>query len=268
MFIIPGLKLTFDGKAVVKWSEVTPQVVGPSPLCSVHKLEPITRTDSRTYFNLSKQLFGDGENPCVFPPGENSYNFSFQIPPIDLPSTYASRFCKVEYLLEVKLTTSERVFDQFIAQKGIRVCPVVDLNKSPALMTPGGWQVTKNFSVFCYSHGDISIQVTAPRNGYHPGEVIDLTVDIDNSSSRTVMAVVARLVQEDTYLANGKIQVLNHQVFNSSCQQRVPPFKSETFCLPVNVPRSAPPTNLGNCEIIKVYYKLQVFASIINYCPY
>lgn len=78
-----GMKLKFEGKATVHWTEeVTEKTdAGDKKVTKSHD-------DSDSFFEFKSYLLGDGRSDVKLPAGQNSYNFSFQLPMMNIPSSY------------------------------------------------------------------------------------------------------------------------------------------------------------------------------------
>lgn len=122
-----------------------------------------------------------------------SYPFSFQLPLMNLPSSYLGQHGKVEYLLEANVKRSWK-FD-FNAKQYITVNSIVDLNNDPVAAEPGEWKTAKTFCCLCCASGPLTMTIRLKTKGYCSGEIIPVEVEINNMSTRGVTDLSAELVQ-------------------------------------------------------------------------
>jgi hypothetical protein len=64
-------------------------------------------------------------------------------------------------------------------------CSVIDFSLF-SFQSPTGMTLSKNVCCLCCSSGPISAYLSLPRRGYVPGDIIPLTVEIENLSSRKI----------------------------------------------------------------------------------
>ncbi|ODN02196.1 Arrestin domain-containing protein 3 [Orchesella cincta] len=253
-----GLKLKFEGKASVHWSEEKTERTGSGNDATDRK---VTKNfdDSDNFFDFKNYLLGDGRSDVKIPPGESSYPFSFQLPLMNLPSSYVGQHGKVEYLLEANVKRSWK-FD-YNAKQFITVNSIVDLNNDPQAAESGDWKTSKTFCCLCCASGPLDMHVRLKNKGFVPGEIIGLEVEINNLSTRGINDISTQLVQEATFFAQSSKNQSFKPIIDMKRSQGVDPGDSDIWRAELLVP-PVPPTKLGGCRIIDVQYVLKVEAHV------
>lgn len=105
-----------------------------------------------------------------------------------------------------------------------------------------------------------------PRQGYTPGQSIDLELDVDNRSSVNIKEIILKLVKKSKFLSEKEYFTWEHTTAFST--QKVGGLKSysqETKTYQIAIP-SLPPTDEQTSGVINITYKLRVrmkFASTV-----
>ncbi|CAL8109319.1 unnamed protein product [Orchesella dallaii] len=245
-----GMTLKFEGNVRVHWTvRKTERGTGSgSDRTVTHNYN-----DWQRIFEFQNYLLGDGRSDVEIPAGESSYPFSFQLPPMNLPSSYMGIYGKVEYLLEANVIRSWK-FD-YNTKQYITVNGLVDLNNYPQAAEPGECETSKTFCCWCCATGPLCMTVRLKKRGFVPGEMVPLEVEVNNLSNRGVSDISAELVQEASFFAQGARNYSVRPVISVKRGKGVDPGDRDIWRLEMVVP-FVPPTNLGGCRLIDVQYVL------------
>ncbi|CAL8142678.1 unnamed protein product [Orchesella dallaii] len=249
-----GMTLKFEGKVSVHWSVEKTERTGTGNDATDRKVTQ-NYDDSESFFEFKNYLLGDGRSDVKIPAGESSYPFSFQLPPMNLPSSYMGTYGKVEYLLEANVKRSWK-FD-YNTKQYITVNGLVDLNNDPQAAEPGEWKTSKTFCCWCCATGPLDVTVRLKNKGFVPGEMVPLEVEVNNLSNRGVSDISAQLVQEASFFAKSDKNQSVKPIISEKQGKGVDPGDSDIWRLEMIVP-SVPPTKLGGCRLIDVQYVLKV----------
>ncbi|XP_052278841.1 arrestin domain-containing protein 3-like isoform X2 [Dreissena polymorpha] len=242
------VSLRFEGKANVHWTEQHTTGSGKS-----------RRTETRhyyaheDYFNFDLMLFGSGQS-TLLQAGRRTFPFSFFLPP-NLPSSFEGAFGNVRYSLKGKIDRPWK-FDHK-TKKLFAVVSVLDLNEQTMAMSPAEGGNEKNLCCLCCKSGPISATFRIDRQGFVPGETIQLSAEICNHSSRKMKASRVRLIMYIMYHAIQKKRSVQQDVAVASHQAILPGDSDIWNREPLHVP-PIPPSYLVGCSIIDIKYVLQL----------
>uniref|UniRef100_T1GD16 Uncharacterized protein n=1 Tax=Megaselia scalaris TaxID=36166 RepID=T1GD16_MEGSC len=117
-------------------------------------------------------------------PGIHTFNFACQLP-VTCPSSFEGNKGRVRYLVRVSFIRPWK-FDQNTTL-GFTVLKLADLNyDSPVLRMPAQAEIIKNFCCGPCRSKPLLLTVKVPKTGYVSGEVIPVTVDIDNPTKTPI----------------------------------------------------------------------------------
>ncbi|KAK3538978.1 hypothetical protein QTP86_023583 [Hemibagrus guttatus] len=188
----------------------------------------------------------------VVKPGNHVYPFQFQLPHGNFPPSFKGCHGSIKYLLEVTVDRSWKM--DLTEKKEIVFLPRLSgIN----LMSPQSGAIDKKLKLF--TSGSTSVKATIDKMGYMQGEVIRVTSDIDNSSSRDLKLKYS-LVQTQSFFAEGHTNRSHSTIFKivgdpipSGSKQTV----STNLTLPANLNLS-----ITNCNIMKVEYIFKVYLDV------
>ncbi|XP_052278843.1 arrestin domain-containing protein 3-like isoform X1 [Dreissena polymorpha] len=243
-----GVSLRFEGKANVHWTEEHTTGSGES-----ERRETDHYYAHEDYFNFDLMLFGSGQS-TLLQAGRHTFPFSFLLPP-NLPSSFEGSFGNVRYSLKGKIDRPWK-FDHK-TKKLFTVVSVLDLNEQTTAMSPAEGGNEKNLCCLCCKSGPISATFRIDRQGYVPGETIQLSAEISNHSSRKMKASRVRLIMYIMYHAIQKTRSDQQDVAVTSHQAILPGGSDVWNREPLRVP-PIPPSNLIGCSIIDINYVLQL----------
>ena len=242
-------KINLFGRAHVHWSETTGQ--------TTHYYSA-----TREYLNLHVLVWSKRRSPNgILHPGPYSFPFQITIPNQPLPPTFGRKNAigSIRYGVEGRIGTGALKFDH-VVQAELPFVEVVDIN-FPQLQAPARREVTKTICCLCCASGPITLSVEIPRTGFCIGEVIPLSVNLENGSNRQIQ-LSATLQQRVVYRAQGNCTYVGGPVLrllSERLQPRTPTLWSpgDNLIIPL-----ATETTMTSCDIIKVAYFLIVSAQI------
>ncbi|XP_060763068.1 arrestin domain-containing protein 3-like [Neoarius graeffei] len=204
-------------------------------------------TDDPGVVLTSGELYGN-----VVKPGRHVYPFCFQLPHGNFPPSFTGHHGSVKYILEVTLDRSWKM--DRTEKKEITFSPkLTGIN----LMSPQTGCVDKKMNIF--SSGSTSVKSTVDKMGYMKGEVIKVSNDVNNSSSRDLKLKYS-LEQKQSYFAQGRSKRSCRNIFKivgdpipSGVRQTV----NTDLTLPDNLDMS-----ITNCNIMKVDYVFKVYLDV------
>ncbi|CAL2031301.1 unnamed protein product [Caenorhabditis brenneri] len=125
------------------------------------------------------------------PPGTNIYQFSFELPAECTPSLEGSHG-HIRYSVHVELDRPWKFNKK--TKKLFSVVPSYDLNVIPDAVNP---MVNTNSvkTGLIFKKGQISVTANLPKRGYVPGEIVPITLHIDNGSGNRVSKIYSHLLQ-------------------------------------------------------------------------
>ena len=243
-----NVKVALIGRAHVHWSESHG---------SGNNRRTVSYTSHREYVNLQSVVWSKDQTPDrTLHTGQYNFPFRFSLPN-RLPSSYGriNMIGWIRYFVEARIGTGLLKFDHVI----IAEFPVVESVNidSPQLQVPLRDTVQKTICCWCCASGPITMTAETPRSGYCIGEVIPVTINIENGSSRVIQASVA-LQQRVVYTAQGHRRYGGYvaiKLVSGPMQPRSPSIWSPGDGLKI------PPTtipSLSSCDIINVSYNLVV----------
>ncbi|KAJ8413852.1 hypothetical protein AAFF_G00064500 [Aldrovandia affinis] len=130
-------------------------------------------------------------------PGEHSFPFQF-LTPGTAPSSYEGPFGKIAYRMRAFIDTP-RFSKDYKTEKSFYMLRSLNLNEVPDIEKPSSTTATKKFTYLLVKTGMLALKAKSDQRGYIPGEVIKLTTEIHNQSTKTTGCIVASLVQKVTY---------------------------------------------------------------------
>ena len=231
-----------------------------------------TVTDTRKYVNLQVVVWNwEQTRHREFQSGIHSFPFQFTIPTQQLPSSFnggnSEMFGYIRYYVEGRIGTGQSEFDLTTETKFCLV-EVVDVNL-PTLQRPIGGSVRKTIHCWFCASGPITLTAKSPRRGYCIGEIIPLTVTVDNPSTKRIR-VAAYLQQVATYRAEDQMSSISVEIMCVTSRtmraRRTVWQPGNDFIVPLKiklgVARIAAVPTVASCDIITVEYVLVVEAVI------
>lgn len=221
---------------------------------------------SDSFLQLHQVLWErDATSSNVLPKGAHSFPFRFTLEDYcsttstGIPSSIEGKDGRVRYMMEAKLVRGlDSEIEAAVTQVRIPVVNVVGINR-PDLLAPRSVQKDLTITgLLCVSGGTISITATVSRSGYCVGsDSIPVSVEIDNSTSRSLSALSVELVRRDICRANGQPSLIL-TILGSQVNTHLPGagISFSWNAPPITVPETD--TTLTNCGIIQIHYYIRV----------
>lgn len=200
-------------------------------------------------------LFYLGET-LELPAGKHSYPFTCALPPT-LPSSFEGEHGHVRYTVNITLDRPWK-FDQN-TKVAFTIVSAVDLNLNQRVKEPIKQELTKKFCCFCCESGPLSMTVSLPCTGFVSGQIIPITLDVDNASDVVVNSFTFDLQKVVTFYSQSPRRETK-KTENSICSYTTTALegkKNEIYNHEIKIP-PLPPSNLTNCGIIDLDYEVKV----------
>ncbi|XP_066512563.1 arrestin domain-containing protein 3-like [Hoplias malabaricus] len=189
----------------------------------------------------------------VVRPGRHVYSFSFQLPHRNMPPSFKGSHGSIKYILEVRLDRSWRL--DHTAKAEINFVPRIDAGVS--LMNPQSGNIGKKMKLF--TSGSVSVQATIDRMGYFRGDVIRVSTNVDNSSSRE-LKLKYKLEQKQMFYVQGHSKNSSKTIFKV-VGDPIPTGSKQTVKKALRIPPDLELT-VATCSIIKLEYILKVYLDV------
>ncbi|MBN3308249.1 ARRD3 protein, partial [Amia calva] len=234
------LTVSAKGKASVHWTES-------------HNDRTISYNAEEMYFKLKHIFIQQSSEQNTLQPGTHVYSFSFQIPMIELPSSFEGKDGKVVYQLEAKLHRPWHLPKTFF--KEFTIINPVNI-QCPELLAPQMASKNKTVCCLCCASAPISLSARIERRAYTLGESIRIFAEIENGSTRTIRPKV-HIQQKQTFYARGKERSHVKKIVTVEGE---PFFSGKTGTWSGELPRIPLDTSFSiqNCGILKVEYLVVV----------
>lgn len=221
-------------------------------------LNPFTRSAivtfraEETYVHQNIVLAGDGHN-FIKISGDITFPFWFLLPRT-APSSFNSKTGLVSYSLIGQMKTPMFSSNEH-TKLSFTVNGILDLNVEYGATLPQEIKRSKGSNCFACRKGNIGFVFRLPnRKGYVPGEMMDPTVEVTNSSNKKILGMKLVLAQRTTCYAMGKSKTKVREI----CQTNGPEVEEGDY--EMWIPQGViipplPPTRLGGiCRLIDVQY--------------
>uniref|UniRef100_A0A182UL68 Arrestin_C domain-containing protein n=1 Tax=Anopheles melas TaxID=34690 RepID=A0A182UL68_9DIPT len=247
-----GIALRINGFAATSWSA---KLTGADAknVASKKKAQFNGRED---YFGSITYFVGsDVGNPLEVLAGVYRYPFTCEIPP-NAPSSKEGKYGHIRYVVKLSLERPwkyDHVFQvPFIVQSH------ADLALAPdRMLQPARAEIVQTF--YFGLTDPLIVTATTPRTGYAPGEVIEVTVHVNNQSSVDVRSITVKFQRVDTFLSQVPVvqQHLEHTVLEERTIGRVAGRNDAVFEENILI-GSTVPSDEERCRIIMTRYEVEV----------
>ncbi|KAH7970509.1 hypothetical protein HPB49_008500 [Dermacentor silvarum] len=205
----------------------------------------------------------DGSLP-ILPRGQHAFAFRFQLPESNLPCSFESRPCTVRYYVKVTMDIPYASPPQGMKYFTI-IGPHIDCMDEQYLKPLVG-QDKRAVCCLCCQRGVVSLRSALERSAYCCGESLRLKADIDNQSEEEVRLKLKLVQHVEFFIDRGVLGVnkeATHTVLEYRGDQIHPHTRhkfdsSNSLVVPV-----MPPTVVGVCRLLQMYYVLKVRAAVI-----
>ncbi|KAG5679988.1 hypothetical protein PVAND_009522 [Polypedilum vanderplanki] len=254
---IRGLILKIEGYAKVEWQE-TQTYTDHHNNNNQTRTRTITYSGREDYISSTSYLIGSPQgNEIDLSPGQYRYNFQSLLP-AQIPTSCETNNGYIRYLVTVIL---DRPFKFDLTYKvAFTVIKQLDLNyENPTLAIPLKMEFSKTFCCWCCKSKPIFIAASIERGGFVPGQIINVSVDINNESNYDF---------EDVKVSLKKIIRYNSQVPTLKSMEeilteaeirhgQIKKYSKHNFIQQLTIP-PVPPTNLNYCRVLNVTYEVHV----------
>lgn len=216
--------------------------------------------DKTTTYRGSEQLLEvvrvlirpKGSDTIEIPAGTHVYKFECALP-ATLPTSFEEYHGHIRYTVTATIVRPWK-FNQS-SKAAFTVLKPLDLNVAPeAVRQPARVEFIKRFCCWPCSSGPLQIAVGTPIAGYVPGQVINVTILLDNKSSVAVNSLLTKLVRIVTYISScGRTNGDTKSI--ASVESMVTDDRTSRYQQHLVVPSVAP--NI-DCSVLKVTYELVV----------
>ncbi|XP_025076865.1 arrestin domain-containing protein 3-like isoform X2 [Pomacea canaliculata] len=242
-----GIRLKFEGKAYVHWTESKSSGSGSKSYTATEK-----------YFEQEVLLFGiwpgQGSDTTKLAAGRTTFQFCFVLPP-NLPSSFEGTHGYVRYF--VKATIDKPWKFDHTTKRPFTIIGILDLNTDANAVIPVEGVNQKTLCCLCCASGPISASFHLERRGYVPGEPIKLLANIKNKSNQKMDKSFVDLRMTITYYARTKnrtsVKEVGRVLEGPIEEGQSFSWEGQVFVLP-----PLPPSHLAGCRIIDVKYILQL----------
>ncbi|XP_047448227.1 arrestin domain-containing protein 3-like [Mugil cephalus] len=213
-----------------------------------------TYSAHRRYFKLKEYFVEENTQGTVFPKGIHQFNFRFQIPQGDLPSSFRGNHGHITYMLEAKISRSWRRPSK--TQTEISFVSKTFPYEGQVMCSQSG-SVTKDIGTF--SKAEVQLSATANKKVCSPGDTLSVVAKITNSSSKNVKPKF-KLVQTTVYHASGSRKI-KEKILAKVVGDAIEPRSEKTVSCRLKIPADAI-YSIHNCEILTVEYNLKAYVDI------
>ncbi|XP_064096943.1 arrestin domain-containing protein 3-like isoform X2 [Macrobrachium nipponense] len=240
------ITLSLKGKGKVEWTER-------------RNKRTYTYSNLERYTNLTSVLWNGSDSNEKLEPGNHVFPFSFVLQ-FQLPTSFETTYGSVKYYLKASADIPGGL--DTIKKLHFMVHNIYDLNldhRSARSLHFDG-ERTSSFCCCC-KVGPINFDLSIPRMGYVPGEVMYISGAIYNNSFSEVKYTEAKLIQVVILHATSKdklMKVTVQRVYRPSIKQGQ---RDVWHQVPLHIP-AVTPSLLEYCNIINVSYKLKILAKI------
>ncbi|GMT17657.1 hypothetical protein PFISCL1PPCAC_8954, partial [Pristionchus fissidentatus] len=212
-----------------------------------------------------------GESSGHIPVGTHKFPFKFLLPS-NCPPSFEGTHGYVRYYCKAKIDRPWK-FDH-TAKRLFTVVPTFDLNLVPSAAHPASTNHAKELGFLFFKSGTINLTARLCKGGFVPGESIQVQVDVENNTSKSITKIELKLVEMSRYVAYRYGQTVNPIAPTSrSSEQRVHKRTVNQFEEKVETEKGAglqysrlipiPPVvpTFNECPIITVEYFVKVKVS-------
>lgn len=254
------MRLLGDGPLVGNDAQADQDSIAGDTCASTNSTAHDRRPDFDQLSSSSSSVAGSFDKQqkiLVLSPGVHTFPFKLGLPP-NLPSTFLGLHGWVQYFCRAVLKEPSGLVHK--NQQVFIIINPIDLNSEPTnLQQPFYCEAEEKISSnTCSSSGLISCRVRLDRGGFVPGENIQVSASIENSSKFSIKKTRAILTETVEYRAKQKIIQSETRELASIERGKVGArstdvWKKELLHIP-----ALPPTNLRGCHLIKIQYDVFV----------
>uniref|UniRef100_A0A915AR92 Arrestin C-terminal-like domain-containing protein n=2 Tax=Parascaris univalens TaxID=6257 RepID=A0A915AR92_PARUN len=226
------------------------------------------RTVKDDQYILDEKLLAWGKDKCeecesipILPRGMHQFPFQFALPQSSLPCSLESKLCTIRYYIKVIIDIPYASSPQGIKYFTI-IGPHIDCMEEKYLSALVG-QDRKTTCCCCCRRGALALRITLDRTAYVCGENIRIRAHVENRQDVSVY-INTRLTQHVEYFIEkgvlGESKALTCPVLEHKSPSIAPNSQGKydsSLEQPIRLP-VVPPTLIGVCRLIQIYYILKV----------
>jgi len=133
--------------------------------------------------SLHHLLGGPSTSKVELLPGQYKFDFTCQLPPA-IPTSFVSKLGSIQYKMEVTVERSWKSEQNF--EFPFTVIHPLDLNSDKTLKIPMKSETSK---VFTFGSGTLHLSASIPFSGFVAGQLISVSVDVNNQSETPVKEI-------------------------------------------------------------------------------
>ncbi|KAI6228372.1 CBN-ARRD-6 protein [Aphelenchoides besseyi] len=202
----------------------------------------------------------DSDGAEILAAGLHQFNFSFQLPHCQMPCSVESKSGSIRYYVKTVIDIPYASSPQGIKYFSL-IGPTIDCREEKYL-SPLTGQDHKISCLHCCTRGTIALRLILERSAYCCGESLKLRAHIENHQDFRVTLCI-RLYQHIEYrIERGMTETKS--VVSMVLEHRSPSISENTRAKfetipdhPVKIP-VVPPTQIGLCRLIQIYYVLKI----------
>ncbi|MEQ2266563.1 hypothetical protein XENORESO_010428 [Xenotaenia resolanae] len=213
------------------------------------KLNDTAWTTEEQYFNSTISVADKG----TLKQGEHPFPFKFLIP-ATAPTSFEGSYGKIIYRVRAFIDTP-RFAKDYSTEKPFYLLRLLNLNELPDIWGPSTSAVTQQFTYMLMKTGTIVLKAQTDMKGYTPGQIIKVSANIHNQSTKTTGHIAASLMQRVTYETKKPTHDLKSMVEvegGAIKGGRELEWKEQIIIPPL------PQSSLAGCELIKIEYYVKV----------
>ncbi|XP_039431741.1 arrestin domain-containing protein 17-like [Culex pipiens pallens] len=249
-----GICLCINGFAATYWS-----VKLKNELEKKRKTHFKGRED---YFSTINYLVGsDVGNPLEVVAGTYHYPFSCVIP-ANAPTSMEGRYGHIRYLVKLSLERPWKhdiVYEREMTVRGIYdLIPHFDTLSMPS-------QAEAMTSFYFGFTEPLVVSASISKSGFAPGDIIELTVHVNNQSSVDVRTIVMKLQRVDTFIS--QIPRVDQYIERTVLEERTTSkiSKRSDISFEENILVGAGiPSDVERCRIIQIKYEVEIIVHPIR----
>ncbi|KAM4745488.1 arrestin domain-containing protein 1a isoform 2-T2 [Anableps anableps] len=213
------------------------------------KINDTAWTTEEQYFNNTLSVVDKG----TLKQGEHQFTFKFLIPET-APTSFEGSYGKIIYRVRAFIETP-RFAKDYSTEKPFYLLRLLNLNELPDIWGPSTCAVTQQFTYMLMKTGTIVLKAQTDMKGYTPGQIIKVSANIHNQSTKTTGHIAANLMQRVTYETKKPTHDLKSivEVEGGAVKGgREMEWKEQIIVPPL------PQSSLEGCELIKIEYYVKV----------
>ncbi|CAO4363753.1 unnamed protein product [Caenorhabditis nigoni] len=255
------LKICIHGGAHTSWSESERRYRTDARGNRESYTESVHYTATVNYLTGESIAWKSADGQDRLPAGTNVFPFAFGMP-VNCPPSYEGCHGHIRYSVHVELDRPWKFNKK--SRKCFSVVPMYDLNITPTAINPMVNSTSKNTG-FILKKGLVSMTVSLPKRGYVAGEILPITINIENNSKSPVVAVRSKMTQLSHFHAShGNAMNVTHHTHHKHDEKcvaesrrnfDVAPHSRGQVVLSMKIPAIVPSFT---CPIIDVDYCISV----------